>query len=65
MKKLTLTGLSSLALVSSTFAAVTMDEAGKLTGELDLAPFYSVAGVVVVAIAAIWGIKKAFTLIRA
>ena len=54
-------GLMSLSSLAS--AAVTIDDAtGKVSGSLDLGPFMSAFALVIVAVAAIWGAKKALSL---
>lgn len=54
-------GLMSLSSLAS--AAVTIDDAtGKVSGSLDLGPFMSVFGLVIIAVAGMWGAKKALSL---
>lgn len=54
-------GLMSLSSLAS--AAVTIDEAtGKVSGSLDLSPYMSAFGLVIVGVAGIWATKKALSL---
>ncbi len=56
---------SALALTSVANAAITVDEAtGKVGGELDLAPFFSGAKVILVALASLIVIKWVMGLMR-
>lgn len=52
-----LMSLSSLAL-----ADVSVDNVGQVTGSLNLGPFMSAFGLVIVAVGAIWAAKKALSL---
>ena len=45
-------------------AAVTVGQDGAISGSLDVAPFMSGAGVVIVALGAMWAIKKVISLLR-
>lgn len=56
-KILGVVGLTSL-FVSSAQAAITFDETAGFGGSVDLVYFYSAAGAVVVAMAAMWSVKK-------
>ena len=45
-------------------AAIAVGQDGTITGDIDVAPFMSGAGVVIVALAAMWAIKKVISLLR-
>lgn len=59
-------GVAALtALTSNVFAAgITMGADGAVTGDLSVAPFMGVAGAVLVALGAIFAVKKGLSLIR-
>lgn len=63
--KLSVATASLFALASSASAALTMDNSGSVSGSLDLSTFYGVAGVVIVALGAMWAVKSGIRLIRA
>ena len=63
--KLLALGAAVLGSASLANAAVTVaEDTGKITGSLDLAPFLTGAGVVIVALGAMWAIKKVISLLR-
>ena len=45
-------------------AAIAVAEDGKITGSVELAPFMTGAGVVIVALGAMWAVKKVISLLR-
>ncbi|CUU71482.1 hypothetical protein [Campylobacter hyointestinalis] len=52
-----------MSLSSLASAAVTIDDAtGKVSGSLDLGPFMSVFGLVIVGVSGMWAAKKALSL---
>ena len=58
---------TAVLLGSASFAnaAIAVNEAdGKITGSVDLAPFMTGAGVVIVALGAMWAVKKVISLLR-
>ena len=58
-------GASVLGSASLANAAIQVaEDTGKITGSLDLAPFLSVAAVVVVGLGTMWAIKRAIALFR-
>lgn len=63
--KLLALGAASLVAVNSAMADVTFENStGIASGSLDVAPFMSIAGIVVIALAAMWAVKKAIALFR-
>ena len=62
--KLLALGAAVLGSASLANAAITVAEDGKVSGSLELAPFMSGAGVVIVALGAMWAIKKVISLLR-
>lgn len=63
--KLSVAAASLFAVANSASAAITMDNSGSVSGSLDLGTFYGVAGVVIVALGAMWAVKSGIRLIRA
>ena len=57
-------GAAVLGSASLANAAVTVGQDGDISGSLDVAPFMSGAGVVIVALGAMWAIKKVISLLR-
>ena len=58
-------GAAVLGSASLANAAIAVNEAdGKITGSVDLAPFMTGAGVVIVALGAMWAVKKVISLLR-
>ena len=57
-------GAAVLGSASLANAAVTVGQDGAISGSLDVAPFMSGAGVVIVALGAMWAIKKVISLLR-
>ena len=58
-------GAAVLGSASLANAAITVNEAdGKITGSLDVAPFMTGAGAVVIALGAMWAMKKVISLLR-
>lgn len=55
-----LLGSASLANAAITVA----EDTGKITGSLDLAPFLTGAGVVIVALGTMWALKRVISLFR-
>ena len=55
-----LLGSASLANAAVTVA----EDTGKITGSLDLAPFLTGAGVVIVALGTMWALKRVISLFR-
>lgn len=64
MKNKFLAGVATVAGLSSFAAADITVNGSSISGSLDTAPFMSVAGIVIVALGAMWGIKKAIGLFR-
>lgn len=62
--KLLALGAAVLGSTSLANAAVTVGQDGAISGSLDVAPFMSGAGVVIVALGAMWAIKKVISLLR-
>lgn len=62
--KLLALGTAVLGSASLANAAVTVGQDGAISGSLDVAPFMSGAGVVIVALGAMWAIKKVISLLR-
>ena len=63
--KLLALGAAVLGSASLANAAIQVaEDTGKITGSLDLAPFLTGAGVVIVALGAMWAIKKVISLLR-
>ena len=62
--KLLALGAAVLGSASLANAAVTVGQDGAISGSLDVAPFMSGAGVVIVALDAMWAIKKVISLLR-
>ena len=62
--KLLALGAAVLGSASLANAAVTVGQDGAISGSLDVAPFMSGAGVVIVALGAMWAIKKGISLLR-
>ena len=60
--KLLALGAAVLGSASLANAAVTVGQDGAISGSLDVAPFMSGAGVVIVALGAMWAIKKKLSL---
>ena len=57
-------GAAVLGSASLANAAISVAEDGKVSGSLDLAPFMTGAGAVVIALGAMWAIKKVISLLR-
>ena len=58
-------GAAVLGSASLANAAVTVaEDTGKITGSVELAPFMTGAGVVIVALGAMWAVKKVISLLR-
>ena len=57
-------GAAVLGSASLANAAVTVGQDGAISGSLDVAPFMSGAGVVIVALGAMWAVKKVISLLR-
>lgn len=62
--KLLALGAAVLGSASLANAAVTVGQDGAISGSLDVAPFMTGAGAVVVALGAMWAIKKVISLLR-
>ena len=62
--KLLALGAAVLGSASLANAAVTVGQDGAISGSLDVAPFMSGAGVVIVALGAMWAMKKVISLLR-
>ena len=62
--KLLALGAAVLGSASLANAAVTVGQDGAISGSLDVAPFMSGAGVIIVALGAMWAIKKVISLLR-
>ena len=58
-------GAAVLGSASLANAAITVaEDTGKITGSLDLVPFLTGAGVVIVALGTMWAFKKVISLFR-
>ena len=58
-------GAAVLGSASLANAAITVaEDTGKITGSLDLAPFLTGAGVVIVALGTMWALKRVISLFR-
>ena len=58
-------GAAVLGSASFANAAITVaEDTGKITGSLDLVPFLTGAGVVIVALGTMWAFKKVISLFR-
>ena len=57
-------GAAVLGSASLANAAILVAEDGKITGSLDLAPFLTGAGVVIVALGTMWALKRVISLFR-
>lgn len=57
-------GTAVLGSASLANAAITVAEDGKVSGSLDLVPFLTGAGVVIVALGTMWAFKKVISLLR-
>ena len=59
-------GVAAVSIMSSNAlaAGITMGADGAVTGDLSVAPFMGVAGAVLVALGAIFAVKKGLSLIR-
>ena len=62
--KLLALGAAVLGSASFANAAISVAEDGKITGSVELAPFMTGAGVVIVALGAMWAVKKVISLLR-
>ena len=63
--KLLALGAAVLGSASLANAAIAVNEGdGKITGSVDLAPFMTGAGAVVIALGAMWAMKKVISLLR-
>ena len=64
--KTNLLSLGAAVLGSASFAnaAISVAEDGKVSGSLDLAPFMTGAGAVVIALGAMWAFKRVISLFR-
>ena len=62
--KLLALGAAVFGSASLANAAISVAEDGKVSGSLDLAPFMTGAGVIIVALGAMWAIKKVISLLR-
>ena len=63
--KLLALGAAVLGSASLANAAIQVaEDTGKITGSVELAPFMTGAGVIIVALAAMWAIKKVISLLR-
>lgn len=62
--KLLALGAAVLGSASLANAAVTVGQDGAISGSLDVGPFMSGAGVIIVALGAMWAIKKVISLLR-
>ena len=63
--KLLALGAAVLGSASLANAAIQVaEDTGKITGSLDLVPFLTGAGVVIVALGAMWAVKKVISLLR-
>ena len=58
-------GAAVLGYASFANAAIAVaEDTGKITGSVELAPFMTGAGVVIVALGAMWAVKKVISLLR-
>ncbi|MDD6162556.1 MAG: hypothetical protein PUB35_07220 [Campylobacteraceae bacterium] len=58
-------GAAVLGSASLANAAITVaEDTGKISGTVELAPFMTGAGVVIVALGAMWAVKKVISLLR-
>ena len=57
-------GAAVLGSASLANAAISVAEDGKITGSIDLAPFMTGAGAVVIALGAMWAFKRVISLFR-
>ena len=58
-------GAAVLGSASFANAAISVaEDTGKITGSVELAPFMTGAGVVIVALGAMWAVKKVISLLR-
>ena len=62
--KLLALGAAVLGSASFANAAISVAEDGKVSGSLDLAPFMTGAGAVIVALGAMWVFKRVISLLR-
>ena len=62
--KLLALGAAVLGSASFANAAISVAEDGKVSGSLDLAPFLTGAGVVIVALGTMWALKRVISLFR-
>ena len=62
--KLLALGAAVLGSASFANAAISVAEDGKVSGSLDLAPFMTDAGAVVIALGAMWAFKRVISLFR-
>ena len=62
--KLLALGAAVLGSASLANAAVTVGQDGAISGSLDVAPFMTGAGAVVIALGAMWAMKKVISLLR-
>ena len=62
--KLLALGAAVLGSASLANAAVTVGQDGTISGDINVAPFMTGAGVIIVALAAMWAIKKVISLLR-
>ena len=62
--KLFALGASALVLANSAMADITVSNTGEVSGSLDVGPFMSGAGIVIVALGAMWALKKVIGLLR-
>ena len=63
-RKFLVLGAAVLGSASLANAAMAGAEDGKITGSVELAPFMTGAGVVIVALGAMWAVKKVISLLR-
>ena len=59
--------LGAAVLGSASFANAAIavaEDTGKITGSVEIAPFMTGAGVVIVALGAMWAVKKVISLLR-
>ena len=63
--KLLALGAAVLGSASLANAAIQVaEDTGKITGSVDIAPFMTGAGVVIVALGAMWAVKRVISLLR-
>ena len=62
--KLLALGAAVLGSASLANAAVTVGQDGTISGDINVAPFMTGAGVIIVALGAMWAIKKVISLLR-